>query len=160
MSVKMDETKVMRSVSDPAEGPDPASLPPRTTTVSPGASGSHAAPPMPHPGPQFLGGTEAPSFQEFAERFIQAVAPMAEAKAAQYGSNSLAAKGHRYARAQGRAAKDQEALELGVFQYMAEKMDRIEDAALRSEPASQDTLIDVTVYGLMLLYIRKHGSWL
>lgn len=149
-----DDTKIMPAVS---------SIPPRTTTVVPAGPGTHAAPggpAIPQPGPEFLGGSGAPSFQEFAEKFIQAVAPMVEAKAAQYGSNSLAAKGRRYARAQGRTAKDQEALELACMQYCAEKIDRMEDAALHEVPASQDTLVDLTVYGLMFLYVRKYGRWM
>lgn len=156
----IEQTQVMTTAPD--EAAKQPVMPPRTTTVT--TSGAHAAQIRPQvpPGPSqpFLDPSQALGFQEFAEKWIAAVVPMVEAKAREYGSNSLAQKGRRYARAQGRTVSDQEALLLGCFQYSAEKLDRVEDAALRGLPASQDTLTDLAVYSMMALYIRKLGHWL
>jgi hypothetical protein len=120
-------------------------------------SGAHA---LVLPRSPFLDPSVAPGFQEFSEKWLAEVIPMVESKAREYGSNSLRAKGDRYARAQGRAVPQAEALELACFQYLAEKLDRVEDAALRNQPASGDTLKDLAVYALMALYIRQTGHWL
>lgn len=124
-------------------------------------SGTHRAVPMPA-SPFLTDAMAAPGFYEWAEKWLAENIPMIETKAREYGSNSLQRKGERYMRAQGRKASDgpSQALELACFQYIAEKLDRVEDAALRGLPASDDTWTDLAVYALMALYIRKTGRWL
>lgn len=152
-------TKLMSAV--PADGEIPPELATPHVTPVHGSGSFPQLPPVPMPTRGFLADLQAsPGFQEWAEKWLAAIVPMVEAKARQYGSNSLAQKGRRYARAQGREVTDAVALELGVMQYMAEKLDRVEDSALRQQAASDDTLIDLAVYALMGLYIRKHGHWL
>lgn len=99
-------------------------------------------------------------FAEFVAKWFAEHVPVAQAKAQQYGSNSLAKKGYRFGAAQGRVPSDSEALELGATQYALEKLDRVEDAMLRREYASNDTWTDVVIYALMILYVRQNGHWL
>ena len=99
-------------------------------------------------------------FVSWVEKWASEQIPMAEAKAVQYGSNSLAKKGWRFAQAQGRGVSQAEALELGATQYVLEKMDRVEDAILRRQLPGDDTWIDIAVYALMIGYIRSNGQWL
>lgn len=107
-----------------------------------------------------LGISAPPGFQEWAEKWVAANAPGVERKAAEYGSNSLARKGRRYARAQGRQVGAAEALELGATQYVLEKLDRVEDSMLRQQLPSADTWLDVAVYALMVAFVRENGRWL
>jgi len=157
-------TQMMPPVpSAPAEqdGEDPKD--PREL-FRPHTSGVHAAPAVPMPSVPFLDPSAQPGFHEWAEKWLTENIPMVEAKAREYGSNSLQRKGERYLRALGLVKHTPDnpaaALELACFQYIAEKLDRVEDAALRGLPASDDTWTDLAVYALMALYIRKHGRWL
>lgn len=100
-----------------------------------------------------------PGFADWAAKWMAATAPAVEKKAVEYGSNSLARKGYRYASAQSRRVTEAEALELGASQYLVEKADRMEDALLRGLSPSDDTLADSIVYGLMILFIRQNGRW-
>lgn len=103
---------------------------------------------------------EAEGFHQWANRWMARVAPEVQRKAAEYGSNSLAKKGYRFAAAQQRDVSGSEALQLGALQYVAEKSDRIEDALLRGNAPSDDTLVDAAVYLLMVMFIRENGHWL
>jgi hypothetical protein len=100
-----------------------------------------------------------PGFAEWTARWLAAIAPTVERKALEYGSNSLARKGYRYANAQHTDVTNVQALELGTVQYLLEKSDRIEDALLRGMAPSTDTVSDSVVYGLMCLFIRDQGHW-
>lgn len=106
-----------------------------------------------------LGPGNPPGFHEWLDKWVTEVAPTVERKALEYGSGSLARKGHRFAAAQGRAVSEPEALDLGAELYALEKADRLEDALGRQRPASADTLVDGAVYLLMALYIRDTGNW-
>ncbi len=155
------------------EGGDPAAIIPMHTsehqagyidpepTPVPGTLRA-ARPAVPQPAVPFLGAdSPPPGFQEFAEKWLAEHLPMVEHKAREYGSNSLQRKGERYMRAQGRTAEHPvQALEIACFQYIAEKLDRVEDAAIRGLPASTDTWTDIAVYALMANYIRATGRWL
>lgn len=113
--------------------------------------------------PQVFGqpGTPVPpGFHEWARQWVEANAPVVERKAAEYGSNSLARKGRRYAAARNSDISEAQALELGALQYVLEKMDRVEDSLLRDRVPSDDTLVDSAVYLMMILYIRANGRWL
>jgi len=105
------------------------------------------------------GNVAPPSFGEWVGKWAAEHIPQAEAKAVQYGSNSLAKKGHRFAAAVGQRVNQGQALELGVAQYTAEKADRIEDAILRGQLPTEDTWVDVAIYALMAQYIRQYGRW-
>lgn len=139
---------------DPQPTPVPEYL---TMPATPTQSAS-----MPLPAVPFLNGADSPppGFQEFCEKWLAEHIPMIEAKAREYGSNSLQRKGERYARAQGRTVGQAEALQLALMQYCAEKVDRLEDASIRGLPASDDTAVDLAVYSLMLVYTRKYGRWM
>lgn len=91
-------------------------------------------------------------------REAEAVVP----KAHEYGSNSLLKMGLLVARLQSRdpaTVSDEEALELGCFIYSYGKMLRWEDAVLRQERPSDDTLHDIGVYTKMAQRIRYAGTW-
>jgi hypothetical protein len=138
-----DHTQVFGEVVETSLQESLAKLGPRTTTHS-------VAPPEPD---------ETPSFDVWVDRWIADHVPVAMDKARQYGSNSLAKKGYRFATAGGRGVTVAHALELGVAQYIAEKADRIEDSILRGMLPSEDTWVDVAIYALMAQYIRQHGRW-
>jgi len=115
------------------------------------------APPPPTAAPLEI---PADTFHDWARQWVDATAPAVERKAAEYGSNSLAKKGWRMANAQHRAVEQAEALELGALQYVLEKLDRVEDSMLRGQTPSDDTLLDATVYLLMVLFVRQNGHWI
>jgi len=110
--------------------------------------------------PQVFDPGAVPGFAEWLASWSDRIAPQVQRKAAEYGSNSLAKKGYRFAAAQSMAVAQPQALELGALQYVLEKLDRAEDAMLRTQLPSDDTLVDATVYLLMVLYIRANGRWL
>lgn len=137
-----DVTQVFGAVGEASLQESLAQLGPRTTTHGTAATST------------------TPSFAEWVDKWVADHVPTAMAKAQQYGSNSLAKKGHRFAAVGSRdlTGYDQ-ALELGTAQYIVEKADRVEDAILRGHLPSSDTYVDLAVYSLMALYIRQHGRW-
>jgi hypothetical protein len=116
-------------------------------------------PAIPHPAAPFLGAVmAAPSdFQEWARKWLEVYGAVAEAAVGPGASSSMAAKGRRYARAQGRTVGDTEALELGCWLTAAENLDQVEDAGLRGRPAQQDACARVAAHALAALYVREHG---
>lgn len=137
------ETQVFGAVGEASLQESLAKLGPRVTTHG-----------MPH------AADGAPSFAEWVDKWVADHVPTAMAKAQQYGSNSLAKKGHRFAAVGQRdLAGYEQALELGTAQYIVEKADRVEDAILRGHLPSSDTYVDLAVYALMALYIRQYGRW-
>lgn len=99
------------------------------------------------------------AFKDWANQWFVDHIPVVEEKSYVYGSNSLAKKGHRFAKAVGQNVTFAQALELGCEQYLVEKSDRVEDAILRGQLPTEDTLVDAAVYALMALFIRQHGHW-
>lgn len=85
----------------------------------------------------------------------QAVVP----KAVEYGSNSLMALGRKIALLQGREVGDAEALELGCWINVVQKVERWTDAVLRGERPSEDTPYDAGVYIRMAQRVRETGMW-
>lgn len=137
--------------TEPASGPDhwgpgPA-LPPRGVAVG-----------VPGPDSTFLNPAQA-DFSKWAADWLADTAPAVQAKAEQYGSNSLAAMGHLAARMQGRKVPEIEALEAGCAVYAFGKMERVMDALLRGELPGRDSWNDLAVYSLMVLYMRQFGRW-
>jgi hypothetical protein len=113
---------------------------------------------VPAPDQVFLNPAAA-DFTKWAEDWLSDTAPQVQAKAEQYGSNSLAAMGHLAARMQGRKVSEIEALEVGCAVYAFGKMERVMDAVLRGGMPGRDTWHDLAVYSLMVLFMREHGRW-
>lgn len=87
-------------------------------------------------------------------------APTIQAKAEEYGTNSLVEVGRLYARARGRDQIEiAEAVELGCAVYAYGKIQRVIDALLKDRLPSQDTWRDAMIYAAMALYTREHGQW-
>lgn len=143
-----DETQVFGAVGEDNLAASLAALGPRTTTHGTG-----------NVAPAANFGGAAPKFDEWVSAWVAEHVPTAMAKAQQYGSNSLAKKGYRFAAAGGRDVEAGQALELGIAQYVAEKSDRVEDAILRGHLPSADTWLDIAIYALMAQYVRQHGVW-
>lgn len=80
-------------------------------------------------------------------------------KAVSYGSNSLMQLGRKMAQLQGREVSDDEALELGCWANLVQKVERMTDAVMRGERCSDDTIYDVGIYIKMVQRIRDAGSW-
>lgn len=172
------DTQVIPLIPDGSDGSDPAAdalIPPHTTQhdvrVNPDdlrpKTGRHwatgsvpmgVAAGVPSPDQVFLNPAAA-DFQKWAEGWLSEHAPAVQAKAQQYGSNSLAASGRKLARLQGRQVSDIEALELGCFDYAHGKMERVFDAVLREQLPGRDTWHDIAVYSLMVLFMREFGRW-
>lgn len=138
-----DETQVWDGDAIAAEAA--RQLGPRTTTHATDGAG---------------GVTPTGPFYDWVAKWVADHVPEAEQKARQYGSNSLAKKGYRFAAAQRQDVSTPQALELGAAQYVMEKLDRVEDAVMRGQLPSDDTWVDVAVYALMIGYIRQNGCWL
>lgn len=100
-----------------------------------------------------------PNFHRWWAEMVDREAPTIAAKAAEYGSNSLAQMGHLFARAQGRGVTEAEALEIGSFIYAYGKLQRVGDSILHGKLPSTDTWKDLSIYASMSLYIREHGQW-
>jgi hypothetical protein len=100
-----------------------------------------------------------PNFHRWWAEMVDREAPTIAAKAAEYGSNSLAQMGHLFARAQGRGVTEAEALEIGSFIYAYGKLQRVGDSILHGKLPSTDTWKDLSIYSSMSLYIREHGQW-
>lgn len=98
-------------------------------------------------------------FGAWAGYWVDTNLPMIEAKAKTYGSNSLAAMGHLFAKARGVEVTDERALELGCMLYAYGKMQRWIDAALHSQEPARDTLDDLAIYTLMARFINETGNW-
>lgn len=92
---------------------------------------------------------------ERAAEEAKAVVP----KAIAYGSNSLMQLGRKMAQLQGREVSDDEALELGCWANLVQKVERMTDSVMRGERCSDDTVYDVGVYIKMVQRIRDAGSW-
>lgn len=80
-------------------------------------------------------------------------------KAVEYGSNSLMQLGRMQARLQGREVADAEALELGCWINLVQKVERWSDAVLRGDRPSEDTMFDIGVYTRMAQRVRDVGGW-
>jgi hypothetical protein len=100
-----------------------------------------------------------PSFHRWWVDLADKEAPTIQAKANEYGSNSLAQMGHLFARAQGRGVTEAEALEIGSFIYAYGKLQRVGDSILQGKLPSTDTWKDLAIYSSMSLYIRETGQW-
>ena len=100
-----------------------------------------------------------PNFHCWWAELVDKEAPTVAAKAAEYGSNSLAQMGHLFAKAQGRGISEAEALELGTFIYAYGKLQRVGDALLQGKLPSVDTWKDLSIYSSMAMYIRENGQW-
>lgn len=100
-----------------------------------------------------------PTFHRWWVDLVDKEAPTIQAKANEYGSNSLAQMGHLFARAQGRGTTEAEALEIGSFIYAYGKLQRVGDAILQGKLPSTDTWKDLAIYSSMSLYIRETGQW-
>lgn len=100
-----------------------------------------------------------PSFHRWWVDLADREAPTIQAKAAEYGSNSLAQMGHLFARAQARGVTEAEALEIGSFVYAFGKLQRVGDALLQGKLPSEDTWKDLAIYSAMAMYIRETGQW-
>ncbi len=98
-------------------------------------------------------------FRTWWASFVVATAPTIQAKAEEYGSNSLASMGRLWARAQGRSVTDAEALEIGCALYAYGKMQRVMDAMLVGKLPSEDTWHDLGVYATMAQFIKQEGRW-
>lgn len=99
-------------------------------------------------------------FSTWADQWLAQHAPAVQAKAMQYGSNSLAAMGGLTARLQGHEAISKvEALERGCAVYAYGKMERVMDAIMRGELPGRDSWHDLAVYSLMVLFMRETGRW-
>lgn len=90
-----------------------------------------------------------------AEEEARSVVP----KAVEYGSNSLMQLGRKMAQLQGREVADDEALELGCWANLVQKVERMTDSVMRGERCSDDTIYDVGIYIKMVQRIRDAGSW-
>jgi hypothetical protein len=164
MSVKDGNTELMTAI----DGDEAAALiPERVTEVLPEpAPGSEfrnpgavaqTRPAIPHPTAPFLDPPGPPDFSQWVRKWIDAYAPLAEAAVTAPGSNSLIAKGRRYARAQDRTIGDTEALELGCWLSTAENLDQIEEAALGQVRAEKYPCIQAAVLALAAVYVREYG---
>lgn len=80
-------------------------------------------------------------------------------KAIEYGSNSLMQLGRKMAQLQGREVGDDEALELGCWVNLVQKVERVTDSVMRGERCSDDTVYDIGIYIKMVQRIRDVGSW-
>lgn len=80
-------------------------------------------------------------------------------KAVEYGSNSLMQLGRKMAQLQGREVGDDEALELGCWANLIQKVERMTDSVMRGERCSDDTVYDIGIYIKMVQRIRDVGSW-
>lgn len=100
-----------------------------------------------------------PNFHRWWQGMADREAPIIQAKAHEYGSNSLAQMGHLFARAQGRGVTEAEALEIGSFIYAYGKLQRVGDAILQGKLPSTDTWKDLAIYSSMSLFIRETGQW-
>lgn len=114
-------------------------------------------PPIPHPTEPFLDARLAPRFGDWAAKWVAAFAGPVENTITVPGSNPLMAKARRYARAQGRALPDTQALELGCWLEAAENLDLVEEAVLQSRPADLSACLQATMHALAALYVREHG---
>lgn len=79
-------------------------------------------------------------------------------KCDEYGSHDLYGIGHNVAKLAGVQVDDNIAFELGCLFYLIGKAERAMSAAVRHEPASDDTWFDLAVYATM---VRAHraGVW-
>jgi len=115
--------------------------------------------PTPQPGKEpddSLGG----DFETWWLDLVSEHAPTIQAKAEEYGTNSLVEVGRLYARARGRdQIEPAEAIELGCAVYAYGKIQRVIDACLKDRLPSEDTWRDAMVYAAMALYTREHGRW-
>lgn len=101
----------------------------------------------------------APDLEAWWVSIARGDAHAAAIKAAAYGSNSLMEEGRKVAKLQGREVTDDEALELGCWNYITGKSGRWSDAVLRGERVGDDTLLDIVTYAMMARRIRAAGNW-
>ena len=94
----------------------------------------------------------------WVERAEQEIGQIA-AKAAAYGSNSLAELGAHIARLQERTVTKPEALILGCWINVVQKIERMTDAILRGDTPDDDSIHDARVYLGMIQRIRDTGNW-
>lgn len=111
-----------------------------------------------------MSATDAPAIPELELRNWWKNRALVEAeavvpKAIEYGSNSLMQLGRTVARLQGREVDDAEALELGCWINVVQKVERWSDAVLRGDRPSDDTPYDAGVYIRMMQRIREVGGW-
>lgn len=90
-----------------------------------------------------------------AGRDATAVVP----KAIEYGSRDLTEMGRTLVRVGGREADDAYAAEVGAWFYALGKMARWTAAIERGDRVSEDTLVDLSTYVMMVRRIRDAGSW-
>lgn len=94
-----------------------------------------------------------------AKEHYDAVGP----KADEYGGKGVARDlvdiGLRVARLQSRYVTDEEAVELGIQFYLAGKVARWDAAILDGRRVSDDTLLDIVIYGMMALRNRAVNGW-
>ena len=103
---------------------------------------------------------DEPDFETWWINLVAEHAPTIQAKAEEYGTNSLVEVGRLYARARGRdQIEPAEAIELGCAVYAYGKIQRVIDACLKDRLPSEDTWRDAMVYAAMALYTREHGRW-
>lgn len=99
-------------------------------------------------------------FESWWLELVSEHAPTIQAKAEEYGTNSLVEVGRLYARARGRDQIEiAEAVELGCAVYAYGKIQRVIDALLKDRLPSEDTWRDAMIYAAMALYTREHGQW-
>jgi len=140
-------------------------LPPRVTTFSQDrveyagvATGLLHAEQV-HELPGHAGAEPVPDLEEWWAAIARGDAHAAALKAQAYGSNSLMEEGRKVAKLQGREVTDDEALELGCWNYITGKAGRWSDAVLRGERVGDDTLLDIVTYAMMARRIRAAGNW-
>jgi hypothetical protein len=100
-------------------------------------------------------------FTAWWHALVDSTAPTIQAKAEEYGSNSLAAMGRVFMRARGDVGpyNDAEALEIGCALYAYGKMQRVMDSLYKGHQPSEDTWHDLGVYSTMAQYIKQEGRW-
>lgn len=110
--------------------------------------------------PDLVFETDSSDFEKWWTELVRQHAGTIQAKAEEYGTNSLVEVGRLYARARGRDPVGiAEAVELGCAVYAYGKMQRVIDALLKDRLPSEDTWRDAMIYAAMALFAREHGHW-
>ena len=101
-----------------------------------------------------------PDFNRWWASQVEEHAPTIQAKATEYGSNSLRQVGALFLRDRGlEGFTEAEELVAGCAVYAHGKLERVLDALLAGTLPSDDTLHDLQVYAAMAQYIKTTGVW-
>lgn len=101
-----------------------------------------------------------PDFTRWWTSQVEEHGPTIQAKAQEYGSNSLRQVGALFLRDRGlEGFTETEELVAGCAVYAHGKLERVLDALLAGTLPSDDTLHDLQVYAAMAQYIKTTGVW-